>query len=142
MGTPWGTDFGIPDGRGGVGIISIDTAKSYIDKLAGNNALGHNFITDPRIIAWSIGNEVTVGTKYSNGAVTTNSEYWYLIQLHDYIRSKGGKTIANSPILDATAYNGNNWWLDTIDTVPLFEGHADYFEIHSYLTGWVVDQML
>ena len=40
--------------------MNINTVKSMIDKLAGNNALGHNFITDPRIIAWAVGNEVSL----------------------------------------------------------------------------------
>jgi hypothetical protein len=140
MGTPWNTEFGIPDGRGGVGTISIDTAKLYIDKLAGNNASGHNFIADPRIVAWSIGNEVTVGTKASNGVVTTNSDYLYLIQLHDYIRSKGGKTIADCPIIDDAPVGGWGWDEEFVDVIHLFEGHADYFETHNYFTGWLVDQ--
>jgi hypothetical protein len=112
--------------------ISLNVAKGYVDKLAGNNSLGHNFLTDPRIIAWTIGNECYIGTKNSNGSITTNSIYAWITGLADYMRSKGAKVIANCPIIDATPNNGDSWDQDFIDTVPLFQNHADYIEYHQY----------
>ena len=88
MGNPWGTDFGIFSGQGttsdypclvsnqGKTVTSLvttyektngyPTTKSYLDKLAGNNYLGPQFLTDPRILGWSPFNEGGMG----NGIVT------------------------------------------------------------------------
>ncbi len=136
LGDPYLANFGINDyhrtpydgandGSGGSGLMSIYTVRSMIDKLAGNNALGHNFITDPRIIAWSVGNENLVGTSNGYGGVNTNNVYSWLIQIMDYIRSKGGRVIADAPYVD-------DWNSNLALTAPLFNGHADYMEIHHY----------
>ncbi len=136
LGAPWESEFGINDiyrspddgandGSGGVGLMNINTVKLMIDKLAGNNALGHNFITDPRIIAWAVGNECSVGTSNGYGGVNTNSVYSWLIQIMDYIRSKGAQVIADAPYVD-------NWDMNFALTAPLFFGHANYMETHEY----------
>ena len=136
LGAPWESEFGINDiyrspndgandGSGGVGLMSINKVKSMIDKLAGNNALGHNFITDPRIIAWAVGNECFIGTSNGYGGVNTNIVYSWLIQIQDYIRSKGAQVIADAPYVD-------NWDMNFALTAPLFYGHVNYMETHEY----------
>jgi hypothetical protein len=135
LGDPWGMLFGIndlnrvsgdnaPDGTGiinATGLLDINTVKSKIDLLANEgdgNSQNHNFITDSRIVAWSIGNECSCG---SVGA--TNDVYTWVTAIMDYIRGKGGVVIADSPDIDGYTFE---------NTVPYFEAHADYMEIHAY----------
>jgi hypothetical protein len=120
LGDPWGGLFGINDLNQNFPPMSISAAKAIIDKLAGANSLNHNFITDSRIMFWAVGNEC----KVSSGG-TPNSLYYFLIDLMDYIRSKGGVVIANSPEVDDSLYA-------FAGSVPLFQGHADYMELHAY----------
>jgi hypothetical protein len=120
LGDPYGGHFGINDLNQDSPPIPIVAAKAIIDKLAGDNSLSHNFITDTRILFWSVGNECTV----SVGGVP-NALYYFLIDLMGYIHDKGGVVIANSPAVDDTLY-------DFAASVPLFEGHADYMELHAY----------
>ena len=121
LGTPWGgCYFGNDQASDISSIMSVATAKTYIDKLAGANSLNHNFITDPRIAVWSIGNEVNIGSSSS-----PNNNYYWIIQIADYIRSKGGVVSIAAPIID------NNFRSFTAQAT-LFKGHTDYFEIHSY----------
>ena len=101
-------------------VMSVATAKTYIDKLAGNNSLHHNFITDPRIALWSVGNEVNLGSSAS-----PNSNYNWVIQICDYIRSKGGLVDVPSPQIDG-AYN------NYASVQSLLAGHVDYLEMHPY----------
>ena len=97
------------------------TTKAYLDKLAGNNALEHNFLADSRIFAWSPSNECGMGY----GASDT---YHWVIADMDYIKTKGGKTIADAPL-----YTYSPEWYDGFQEVaPLFAGHADYIEKHDY----------
>jgi hypothetical protein len=95
---------------------SIADAKTMIDKLAGNNALGINFISDPRIYAWSTSNE--------NDLSDAASLNWNL-QLCDYIRSKGGKAEISFPIW-------GSWDIDPITTGNTLYGHVDLIEYHMY----------
>ena len=129
LGDPWGGQLGISDIRS---IMDLTTAKSYIDKLAGNNKLHHNFVTDPRILYWSVGNEVNIGTAVSSTTATLNSQGTWIIQMCDYIRSKGGKVAVPSPsvntaIVDGLTDNTLFKW-----TEPLLRGHVDYLEYHFY----------
>ena len=123
MGDVYNSCFGISDYGGMVGYTDINTAKYYIDKLAGNNVYGHNFISDPRILSWNIGNEQKLDDANGN----LNSQYYWIIQLMDYIRSYGGHVACNAPYV-------GNWNGNPSIIAPLFYGHADYYEIHYYGT--------
>ena len=127
LGDVWGGELGIIDT--GSTFMDITLAKTYIDKLAGNNSLNHNFITDPRIAMWSVANEAMIGTVSSSGVVTTNSNYQWIIQMCDYIGSKGGKVVVPSP---RVTVNGDDWNSDFKYTEPLLRGHVDYLEAHRY----------
>jgi hypothetical protein len=121
LGTPRGGLLFGNDMYGDIGsTMSVATAKTYIDQLAGNNALHHNFITDPRYAMWSIGNEIDIGS-----STAPNANYNWIIQIADYIRSKGGQVCIAAPMID-----GNFRGYD--DQARLFKGHMDYFEIHAY----------
>ena len=116
LGTNQGTLFGIVSPDGTNSYTSLTQAKIMIDQLAGNNALGHNFITDSRVVGWRTSNEVDI----SNSAVLS-----WNTQLCDYIRSKGGNAWISSP------WNGNSY--DFTTTIPLVQGHVTYYESHVYL---------
>ena len=122
LGDPWGGEFGINDPTCLTTTpMDINLAKSYIDKLAGNNQLGHNFITDPRIAVWSVSNEVDFGNP-----AAPNSNYYWTIQMCDYIRSKGGAVTVPYPRI-------NGGWDQYFDKVePMLQGHVDYLETHVY----------
>lgn len=121
LGDPWGGELGIND-PSYPNPMDINMAKSYIDKLAGNNSLGHNFVSDPRIVVWSVSNEVDFGNPAS-----PNSNYYWTIQMCDYIRSKGGLVVVPSPSVNGP-FNDMNFG----DLEPLLRGHVDYLEIHQY----------
>jgi hypothetical protein len=119
MGTIWGTDFGILGPSWGDSMTPIPTAKAIVDQLTGNNYLGHNFITDPRIAYWDVDNEPDL---------TDPTDLDWVIQMCDYIRSKGGKTTVASPRM-------NNDWIRGLDFstfVPLLGDHVDFLEFHYY----------
>lgn len=120
---PWGGELGINDASYPASYqpMEMNLAKSYIDKLAGNNSLNHNFITDPRILMWSVSNEVDFGNPSS-----PNSYYYWTVEMCDYIKSKGGKTTIPSPRLN------NGYDLYTPQTTPMLTGHVDFLEMHMY----------
>jgi hypothetical protein len=122
LGDPWGGELGINDQATNISAtISITQAESYIDKLAGNNSLNHNFITDPRIALWSVSNEVDFGNP-----AAPNSNYYWTIQMCDYIRSKGGAVTVPYPRI-------NGGWDQYFQQVePMLQGHVDYLETHVY----------
>jgi hypothetical protein len=132
LGCPWGGELGIKDPIYGQTPMEINLAKTYIDKLAGDNKLNHNFITDPRILVWSVGNEATIATAASTTSITLNSNGNWIIQMCDYIRSKGGKTVVPSPYVDTRAIDGNSINKDFRWSEPLLRGHVDYLEAHIY----------
>ncbi len=118
LGDPWGGELGINDQAANISsTIGIASAESLIDELAGNNSLNHDFITDPRIALWSVGNEANFGSSSS-----PNSNYYWVIQMCDYIRSKGGVVDVPSPIVDGQYCTGES----------LLAGHVDYLEMHQY----------
>jgi hypothetical protein len=94
----------------------IADAKVIIDKLAGNNALGHNFITDPRMYGWSTSNEQDL---------TDAAALDWNIQLLDYIRGKGGKAWVAHPL-----FGQDNW--DSVTQVRILGDHVDMIELHHY----------
>lgn len=120
LGNAYGTLFGIVSpgdtGSGPYSATPLAQAEAMIDRLAGINSLGHNFINDSRVVGWRTSNEVDI----SNSTVLN----WNL-QLCDYIRSKGGKVWLSSPY-----FAGAN---DFSLTEPLLQGHVDYLETHKYL---------
>ena len=119
LGDEWGGEFGITDQ--GSNYMPLATAKTYIDKLAGQNSLNHNFITDPRIAVWSVCNEVDFGNPAS-----PNANYQWAIQMADYIRSKGGQVTIPYPRI-------NGGWDQYFQQVePMLRGHVDYLETHNY----------
>jgi len=120
LGTQWGGMLGIIPPTAGT-PTPIASAKLMIDKLAGNNALNHDFITDSRIGYWSISNEVDFGDPAS-----PNAAYTWTIQMCDYIRSKGGKVAVPYPRI-------NGGWEQYFNKIePLLRGHVDYLETHVY----------
>jgi hypothetical protein len=152
LGDPWGTVLGIDGMNIGydrtpalVGsnynrvslVTSYEIAngypltRSYLDKLAGNNPLNHNFLSDPRIWVWSPANEFYIGNAgsgSSNGDLTYN--WWVFVA--DYIRAHGGQVVANNPL-----YGSNGWDQSFAQTAKYFDGrvgnrHADYIEFHVY----------
>lgn len=124
LGMSWGTLFGIVspgDTAGPAPPTPIDEAKAMIDQMAGDNPLGHDFITDPRVVGWRTSNEVNI----SDAAILS----WNL-ELCDYIRSLGGKAWLSSP---STFPSGNYFnGLSFQQTEPLLRGHVDYLEVHLY----------
>ncbi len=123
LGTPWGGPlFGNDQAANISAVMSLDTAKMYIDELAGNNSLHHDFITDPRYTMWSIANEANIGSSTS-----PNSNYYWIIGVADYIRSKGGLvTIASPQISDDLPFRSY------VGRANLLIGHSDFYEIHAY----------
>ena len=122
LGDQWGGELGINDQATDIpATVDLATAKSYIDKLAGANSLGHNFVSDPRIAMWSVANEVDFGSQSS-----PNSNYYWVISICDYIRGYGGKT--------TVPYARLGGWSDTYipQTEPMLRGHVDYLETHQY----------
>jgi hypothetical protein len=125
MGNSWGNLFGVypPEPVLGINGTSIIEAETLIDHLAGNNSLRHNFISDERVIAWSIGNEIDL--KYN---ITLN----WCLEISKIIHSFGGKVFIDDP------YDSNiqGSWVESMDTnviEPMLRGYVDYLSIHIYL---------
>jgi len=125
LGTEWNTLLGIrPEDT------TIEEAKSMIDKLAGYNNLGHDFINDDRILVWSVDNEPSISKNPIREEDYKRLEW--ILEISDYIRSKGknngGKTVVASPRLDDNWGKGQDFYV----TEPIFRDHVDYLERHSY----------
>lgn len=126
LGNQWGTLFGIvcPDIHHGIAGTPIDKAKSMIDKLAGDNTLAHNFLTDERIPFWFVADEPDF-----NDPETRD----WCIQILDYMRSKGAKATVSSPWNSSIP---NEYpWLQRQDLhmfEPILRGHVDYFSINVF----------
>jgi hypothetical protein len=123
LGKSWGTLFGIispGDTLGPYPPTPIAQAEAMVDDLAGNNLLGHDFITDTRVVGWRTSNEVNI---------TDPTILNWNLQLADYIRSKGGKAWLSSPYFGGDWTGGYNFRL----TEPLLQGHVDFLEAHYYL---------
>ncbi|MGD0645702.1 MAG: cellulase family glycosylhydrolase [Candidatus Bathyarchaeia archaeon] len=119
LGDSWGSLFGIISPRvtaGGLPSTPITQAEAMIGELAGNNSLGHDFITDPRIVGWRTSNELDI----SNETILN----WNL-QVASYIRSLDGKAWLASP-----NFSGDT---EFSVTLPLLQGNVDYVEIHAYM---------
>ncbi|MFH1228794.1 MAG: hypothetical protein V1678_00015 [Candidatus Aenigmatarchaeota archaeon] len=123
LGTAYGTLFGIVSpGDTAIGPFastSITQAKTMIGKLAGNNSLNHNFITDPRVLGWVTSNEDDI---FNSTVLNWN------LELCDYIRSLGGKAWLGQPV-----YNGvfDDWAI----IEPILRGHMDMMDVHIGAAG-------
>jgi hypothetical protein len=118
LGTP-----SYPDLEFGINYdMDINVAKSMVDKLAGNNALNHNFLTDPRIAFWTIANEPTLSD--TNPAI-----FNWLCTMGDYFLSKGANVACVGGYF---ADSGNNaYWIQR------FAGHQNFINTHHYNMGIV-----
>lgn len=121
MGSGWANLLGIvpPQSPGSNPMIPINDALAMIDKLAGNNELGHNFITDNRVIGWIPSNE---------SDLTISTDLNWILTMCDYIRSLGGKSWVAAP-------RGIGGWgpgQDLSIVEPLLRGHIDYLDYHLY----------
>lgn len=124
LATYWGTMFGIqcPEPYNNVAGTTEAQAKSMIDKLAGSNNLNHNFLTDPRVMAWSVANEVDIGNSVTRS---------WVLQVLDYMKSKGATVFVSCP--RNTAYSSS--WMESISfqaTEPILRGHVDFLSYHDY----------
>jgi hypothetical protein len=127
--------YGISDPCYGGTPMDIGQAKIYIDRLAGQNSLGHNFITDPRIVMWSIGNEANIGSATPSGFVWNSNGLW-MREMASYIRSKGGEVSFPHPYADTDQIGRwkNDW--DSLQWVaPAIDPYVDYMDWHLYGTG-------
>ena len=124
-----------------IDALAGKTQNSYTaGALVYGNSLGHNFLTDPRIIGFEIGNENTVGD-YANGVVTLNSVGTWEISLMDYMRSKGATNIiADCPVL--TNYGAAVWDQNFAHTASVFYGHANYIETHEYYDTTLIENYI
>ena len=103
---------------GYTGAVSIPTAQAMIDKLAGDNSLSHDFVTDSRVFAWSSSNEQDL---------TDASALAWNLAVCDYIRGKGGKALIAAPTLSGMADID-----DAVTAGAALNGHVDYLEFHNY----------
>jgi hypothetical protein len=122
LGDPWGCLLGINDQDPDIpSTISVAQAEVYLEELAGKNALGHNFLSDPRVAMCSVANEVNFGDP-SN----PNANYGWVIAICDYIRGKGG-------VVTVPYARVNDGWDQYFPVVaPMLAGHVDYLETHDY----------
>jgi hypothetical protein len=123
LGNGWSNDLGIvppyaPYNTRKISSVTLYQAKNLIDKLAGDNPLQHNFLTDDRFFGWRPLNE----PDFANEGLLN-----WGIELCDYIRSKGGKAWIASPRV-LTWKEGKSF----ANTEPLLRGHVDYLEMHQY----------
>lgn len=130
IGNSWGTLFGPHPPEPGIVGTPINETITILEKLAGDNPLNHNFISDRRIHSWCIANEIDLSNEDSlNWCVT----------ISDYIREKGGKTFISGPYYN----NESRTWLENMDLKlikPLIDDHVDFYSIHYYNIG-IVQEM-
>lgn len=102
---------------------TITEAKAMIDKLAGANNIGRNFITDSRVWCWIVHDEPNLEDIPRRN---------WIIAVSDYIRLLGGKTGVAHPRL------GSKGWFEGTRskwTEPILRGHVDYLIYHIYRTA-------
>lgn len=134
MGSYYGTTLGFvapmfnyslnaPDGLP-YKYVSLADAEVLLDKLAGNNALGHNFITDPRIAWWSPINEARLDIGYVRE---------WTVGMLSMIKTRGGKT---SVCVD----NGVQPYYKAFpDIIPIIGDYIDYLQAHDYQERTVIN---
>lgn len=125
MGNPWDAGLGITppmfnyqriENFGAV-AKTIPEALAMIDKIGGDNNLGHNFFTDPRIPYWQPINEARLD--YQDVADWTAA-------LCDAIRGYGGK-------VSCCVNDGIHRYAESFPYImPFAEAHFDYLQAHEY----------
>lgn len=126
MGTPWATSLGIlapyynyqPVSIWGATATPISEGLELIDKLAGNNSLGHNFFTDRRMPYFQVINEAN----YDIPEVRT-----WTAAIADRIRSYGGK------VTGSLRTTNNRYAQAFPEIMPFAEEHFDYLQAHEYI---------
>lgn len=121
MGNEYGTELGIVAPmftyRKRTVWTPLAEALALIDKLAGDNALGKNFIADPRIAWWCPINEARLDD--------ADVREW-LIPILERIRAHGGKT-------SVCVNDGVHGYVDTFPYIIPIIGHCvDYLQAHEY----------
>lgn len=109
--------FGIYPGE------DIALSKSKVDRLAGNNNLGKNFLTDPRIALWILVNEPNLGD--------TNLLNWCR-EIGAYFKTKGAKVSAVG-FADVNGDSRLQTW------VPLIRDSSTHLVIHKYFAWQAQD---
>jgi hypothetical protein len=129
LGNPWGTELGILapyfNYRPTTPYTSIPDAITMIDKLGGNNSLGHNFLTDSRVPFWHVTNEAPISEQVVRD---------WTAAVADHIRSHGGKTMS-------TLKGDGVPYADFAPIIAFAEQHLDYLDAHEYLYGVVVNDI-
>jgi hypothetical protein len=139
MGSSYGTVFGLVAPVYNYGPVapysSIDNCYEVLDKLAGNNNLNHNFISDPRIAWWSPINEADI----SDATVRD-----WTISILQKIKSYGGKTsvcvgygsaYGSNPVIDEPTF----YYAYSFPKVIQYLGsYVDYLQCHCYLEKVIV----
>jgi len=116
---PW--PFGIEVSEG------IAKSKAKIDKLAGDNSLGRNFLTDPTVPLWILLNEPFIDV-YTNGNLVLD----WIREISTYMRSKGVKVAVGHPHLKPG-------YTDPSLVIPQLRGYVDYIIFHWYGGGTAVE---
>jgi len=125
MGDPWGTSLGLlapyynyqPASFYGASATPISEGLAMIDELAGDNSLGHNFFTDPRMPYWQVINEANIEI--------AEVQTW-TAAIADRIRSYGGK-------VTGTLKDTNHRYAEAFPYImPFLEQHFDLIQAHEY----------
>ena len=126
MGTQWGGFFNItaPDPVNGIGGTPISEVQMLVGELAGNNSLHHDFLTDPRVFAWCIGNEIDIGQP---------SVYSWSIATLNILNANGAVTMIGSPI-NSTLSPSGDWMAESnLNSIyPALSGHVSIINFHYY----------
>ena len=127
MGSYYGTCLGFvppmynynpndPDGNP-LKYISLTEAERLLDKLAGDNSLGHNFLTDPRVAWWSPINEARMNLDYVKD---------WTVNLLRMIKERGGKT-------SVCINDGAHPYSESFPyIIPIIGNYIDYLQAHCY----------
>ena len=130
MGNPWNTHMGLKAPYFNYmpyTATPIPEALDIIDKIGGNNELGHNFFTDPRIPYWQPINEAPFPNDSRALPSNPTVEEW-TSAVCDRIHMYGGKTTA------ALIGNyGAGRYTDFRLIMPWAQSHLDYLQAHEYL---------
>ena len=105
----------------------IPEALDIIDKIGGDNVLGHNFFTDDRMPYWQPINEAPFPNDSRALSSNPTVEEWGSA-VYDRIHVYGGKTTAS-----IIGNNGNGRYTDFRLIMPWAQGHLDFLQAHEDL---------
>ena len=134
MGNPWGTALGLlapyynyqPVSAFGATATTIAAGLLMIDKLGGDNNLGHNFFTDSRMPYWTVINEANIDL--------AEVPAW-TAPMADSIRSYGGK-------VTGTLRDTSHRYAEAFPYImPFAEAHFNLLQAHEYLYYMIVSQI-